>query len=382
MATATTDIHPELPSRSFERILLIKPSSLGDVIHALPVLHGLRQRFPGAAVDWLVASAFAPLLEGHSMITRLVPFDRRRYGRMTTSPRASAEFLRFVADLRRRRYDLVIDLQGLFRSGFLAWCTRASIRIGFVDAREAARLFYTHRIRPPRGDIHAVDKNYLVAGPLGFASVPIRFDLGLDAELGRSAADLLKAHELPTNRPLVAVAPGARWETKRWPADRFAATMKSLRAAQPCDFILIGGQDEAETCARLTSACTPPPVNLAGKTGLKELSALMARADVILCHDSGVAHLAVALNRPLVCLTGPTNPLRTGPYGRLHDVLRLDLPCAPCYFRTRAQCPHHHRCMQELGVEQVVDALRRRIGRAPDGSRSNVSTGEEWSMNR
>ena len=119
---------PDVAQRSFERILLIKPSSLGDVVHALPVLHGLRERYPRARIDWFIASDFAPLLEGHHELNELVVFDRRRFGRLARSPRIAGEFWQFVASLRDRRYDLVIDLQGLFRTGFSAWASGANRR--------------------------------------------------------------------------------------------------------------------------------------------------------------------------------------------------------------------------------------------------------------
>ena len=158
----------ELSGRSFDRMLLVKPSSLGDIVHALPVLHGLRTRYPRARIDWLAAPPFAPLLTGHPDLNDVVLFDRMRYGRMGTSPRAAKEFLDFVHGLRQRQYGLVIDLQGLFRTGFLSMASGAGVRIGFRNAREGAWLFYTHRIRVDDPDAHAVDRNYSVAKLLGF----------------------------------------------------------------------------------------------------------------------------------------------------------------------------------------------------------------------
>lgn len=370
MATAS-DIRPALQARSFDRILLIKPSSLGDIVHGLPVLDGLRTRFPKATIDWLVAAPFAPLLAGHPQISNLIPFERSRYGKIGRSPRASAEFVRFVADLRRRRYELAIDLQGLLRSGFLAWCSRAPVRIGFQDAREGARLFYTHRLRPPIADMHAVDKNYLVAAALGFADHPIRFPLEVDTATRRDVKDRLTAGGVMGELPLVGIAPGARWETKRWPAERFVCAIEALQTAIPCDCVLVGGPDEVALCASIAAKCQHAPLVLAGRTGLKELSALIAMADLVLCHDSAVAHLAAAHERPLLCLTGPTNPARTGPYGRLQDVMRLDLPCSPCYFRRLTQCPHHHQCMNDLAAVDVVAAMVHRL--APDTKRRLAS---------
>jgi lipopolysaccharide heptosyltransferase I len=372
----------DLAARQFERILIIKPSSLGDVIHALPVLRGLRRRFPAASIDWLIGSAFAPLLADHPDLTEIVLFDRRRLGRMGVSPRIASEFVAFLRDLRARRYDLVIDLQGLFRSGFITRATGSPVRIGFRNAREGARLFYTHRIDTPTGDIHAVDKNYLVAGILGFADVPISFDLPIsvaaeaeaDALLGvtsppprggpRGGEDVRsRASSFPSAiagaQSTIVFAPGARWETKRWLPERFAQLIDELAsdgAAETYRCVLVGGREDQELCADISRRCLRAPLNLCGRTSLPGLVAIIARADLVICHDSGASHIAAALNRPLVCITGPTNPRRTGPYGRQHDVLRLDLECSPCYFRRLSQCPHHHRCMQDLDVAKVVAA--------------------------
>ena len=154
-----------LAQRTFDRILLIKPSSLGDVIHALPVLGGLRKRYPTARIDWLIGSPFASLLAGHPLIDALVEFDRKRFGRLWRSPAAALAFVRFIRRLRQSRYDLVVDLQGLFRTGFFAYATGAKTRIGFGDARESAPRFYTHRLMGGSGNVHAVDR-YLQVGDL------------------------------------------------------------------------------------------------------------------------------------------------------------------------------------------------------------------------
>jgi lipopolysaccharide heptosyltransferase I len=381
----------ELSQRRFSRILLVKPSSLGDVIHALPVLNGLRQRYPDARIDWLIGSAFAPLLEGHPAISHLVLFDRRRYGRMIGSPRVAADFMRFLAELRRTRYELVVDLQGLFRSGFLTRMTGAPIRMGFRDAREGARMFYTHYLPESPVDTHAVDRNYTVAHVLGFADLPVEFRLPINAD-ARAAVDRLLDSERKNSQPptraaldlpepqastcatdrriglhsaeppldsernrLVVMAPGARWETKRWPVDRFAEVVNAL-SADGARCVLVGGGDEAQRCSDIASRCRTAPLNLAGQTTLPQLAAVVARADLVLCHDSAVAHLAVAVGRPVVCISGPTNPARTGPY-RGGTVVRLPLDCSPCYLRRLSQCPHRHRCMIELTAEQVTSVV-------------------------
>lgn len=348
-----------LGSRSFDRILLIKPSSLGDVVHALPVLHGLRTRFPQARIEWLIGSAFAPLVEGHPDVDELIHFDRRRFARVGRSPRVTKEFVHYLGGLRARKYDLVIDLQGLFRTGFMGYVTRAPVRIGFGGAREGAWLFYTHRMGPFGPDTHAVDRNYAVAALLGFADVPVRFDLALSSSVVSSAAsDLARAGRVE-GRDLVAVLPGARWDTKRWPADRFAAVIDLIQRESDSQCVLLGSPEEADLCRRIADRCRPEPMNLGGRTTLPGLAATIQLADAVLAHDSAPMHLAVALERPLVCLIGPTNPRRTGPFRRAGDVVRLDLDCAPCYLRKLSHCRFDHRCMQDLPVEAVVEAMER-----------------------
>ena len=351
----------DLTGRTFRRVLILKPSSLGDVVHALPVLHGLRKRFPDATIDWLIAAPFAPLLEGQPDLNETILFDRSRFGRLARSPRVARSFLSFARALRARRYDLAIDLQGLFRTGFLSRVTGAPVRIGFRAAREGAWVFYTHRIDVPDPDMHAVDKNYLVAKMLGFADVPVEFDLKISQQAHDSIQQKLTDAGVDQTARMILVVPGARWETKRWPVERFAETIDRIHSDATAACVLAGGPDEVATCGRIAACCQTRPVNLCGQTTIPQMASLIDRADVVLCHDSAAAHLAVACNSPLVCLSGPTNPHRTGPYGRLEDVQRIEIACSPCYLRRLSQCGHDHRCMQDLTTARVVAAVRERL---------------------
>lgn len=345
-----------LAHRQFHRILLIKPSSLGDLVHALPVLHGLRQRYPEARIDWLAGSSFAPLVEGHPEVSEVIRFDRRRYGQMIRDPRIAVEFTAFCRELHRRNYDLVVDLQGLFRSGLMALATGAPVRIGFAAARELGWVFYTHHLQAGPGNAHAVDRNYATARMLGFADVPVTFDLAVTAAERRRADQILTGAGLPGRARFAAILPGARWETKRWPEDRFAELVDGLAEHQRLISVLLAGPDEAAICVRIEGECRRPVTNLASKTALRELVAVLERAAVVICHDSAPMHLAAALGRPLVCLLGPTNPARTGPYSNSARILQTDLPCVPCYLRRLSQCPHGHACMASLEVESVLHA--------------------------
>ena len=175
------------PTVRSPRILILKPSSLGDIVHALPVLAGLRRKHPEAHIAWLVGTGFAGFLDGHPLIDELILFDRKHYGRMWRSYRALRDFARFVRDLRRSRFDWVIDLQGLFRSGFLALAAGARRRIGFAHAREGGWLFYSERVRPSRTLAHAVGQNLAVARALGLPVDPPEFPLAI-TDLERHSA--------------------------------------------------------------------------------------------------------------------------------------------------------------------------------------------------
>ncbi len=351
----------DLARRSFRRILIIKPSSPGDIIHALPVLHGLRQRYLQAHLAWLVATPFANLIEADPALDEVIPFDRRRFGRMAGSPSVALEFLAFVKELRARRFDLVIDLQGLFRSGFLARGCGAPARIGFADARELAWVFYNHRIKRGASDRHAADRNYDIANILGFADTEMDFSIAVTADDRHHAAGLLKEAGLEGKSRHAVLVPGTRWETKCWPPDRYGQLAALIRRRYGLSSVLVGGPTDVAIGDIAANASDSAAVNLCGRTTLRQLAALIERSSIVVTADSTPMHLAAALDRPLVALFGPTNPQRTGPHGRGLDVMRLDLECSPCYLRRLRQCPHDHRCMDRLTVEEVAAAIEPRL---------------------
>ena len=227
----------------FERVLIIKPSSFGDVIHALPVLNGLRRRHPGSRISWLVSTSCAGLLQGHPQLDEIILFDRKRFGRIARSPAVTREFIRFVRDLRQRRFDLVVDLQGLFRSGFMAWAGGAKVRVGLSDAREFSWLFHTHRVEVPDRDVHAVDRYYRIAGLLGFADEPIRFELPVDAGARRAVDAMLSEVGVQPGEGYALLCPGTRWETKHWPPESFAALAALIRDRHGLAVVLAGAPD-------------------------------------------------------------------------------------------------------------------------------------------
>ncbi len=343
------------------RILLIKPSAIGDVVHALPVLNLLRSHWPKSHIAWLVTPPCAGLLEGHPQLDEVILFDRRRYGRAWRDPGALIELWRFTRALRQRRFDLVIDLQGLLRSGWLCGRTKAPLRVGLCGAREFAWLWHTHRVAVGSPEQHAVERYLGVAEALGCGRSPVRNVFACDDNDRQAVAAMLQG-----TGKFAVLLPGANWRTKRWPVERFAQLIEPLRRQFALECITAGGPGDHALGEKITGS-----LNLCGKTTLRQLVALLERADLVIANDSGPMHIAAALNRPLVTLFGPTNPIRTGPHGRPDSVVRRDIWCSPCYSR---RC-WHQSCLRTLRIDPILAAARRQIDRAAAADDPQLSRG-------
>jgi lipopolysaccharide heptosyltransferase I len=329
----------------FSRTLIIKPSSMGDIVQALPVLTALKEAHPEAHVTWLVARPFAGILEGHPRLDEVLAFDRHRFAHIGRNLPITGEFLEFLRDLRRRGFSLVIDLQGLFRSGLFALASGAQTRVGFRAARELAPLFYTNLVSLPRKEMHAVDRYLAVAQYLGIAMPKATDHLPVPAEARAAARQRLAAAGLAPAEPFVVVCAHARWETKQWPPERFALVLDRVWAEAGARAVLVGGGPAVPIGRTIGAAMAERPIDLTDKTTLKELVAVIAEARAMLTNDSGPMHVAAAVGTPVVAIFGPTNPARTGPYGAGHRVLTGRAPCAPCYRR---------RCLYSAGAAALA----------------------------
>ncbi len=341
---------PPLFACSAERIALLKPSALGDIIHSLPVLTALRQRFPHAHITWVVNRVYEPLLSGHRDLDDTLPLDRRasRSGWRT----AARSWLGFLSELRRRRFDLVIDLQGLFRTGLMAAVSGARRRVGLSTAREGATWSYTDVVAVADFNaLHAVDRCWRIAEAFGVGDVPRQFHIPIPDEARRWADE--RTRSCP--RPWLMIGPGARWPTKRWPPEHFAALARRAGAEFGGTVFLVGGDDETPLAeavqARLNNG---PSHDLTGRTTLPRLAALLERADVMLANDTGPLHLAAALGRPVIAPYTCTKVRLNGPYPAARGAVESTVRCQGSYVKRCGRL----ECMRELTPDRLWLPLR------------------------
>jgi len=353
------------------KILILKPSSLGDVIQALPVLRLLKLHFRDAEIFWWVDSAFAPLLEGDPDLAGVVRFERQRW----KSPRHWPEMLRSIRWLREQNFDLVIDLQCLARSGAFAWLANGKSLIGLDEVREGARGFYDVAVCRASFHTHAVDWYLAVLPQLGvpvhknFVWLPERTEISAEVKLKWPVAGV-QASACPPNDTLkrelrqmrlILLQPGARWQTKRWPAKHFAELVRLTAEYSPdARFAILGDAGDrplGEIISRVLPECC---LNLCGETSLPEMVEWLRLCDLMVTNDTGPMHAAAALGKPLVALFGPTEPRRTGPYGQLENVLRIELPCSPCF---KGHCTYEipNECLNAISPAMVFERVRKQF---------------------
>jgi heptosyltransferase-1 len=326
-----------------EKILIIKPSSLGDVVHSLPFLNSVRACFSKAEIHWVIAKGLEGILQGHPMINKLWIINKDAWKNIANINGTINELKVLLKDLKKEYFDIVIDLQGLLRSGILAAITGAPVRIGFTEAREGSRLFYTHKVKGGR-NIHAVDRYLKIADFLGCDISDTCFPLPL------SSNPFLNSQPSAFSREYAVMVPGARWKTKMWSKENFG----NLSGMLTLDTVIVGSKKDVDIADKIVALSKGRAISLAGKTDLKELIEVIRGAKFVISNDSGPMHIAAALGIPVFAIFGPTDPLRTGPYGEGHIIIKEDIPCSPCFKKT---C-NDSKCMDRLSVEKVYGIIK------------------------
>jgi lipopolysaccharide heptosyltransferase I len=329
------------------RVLLIKPSSLGDVISAVPVLRGLRRSFPEAHLAWLVNENCAAVIDYDEDLDETILFDRNALRRCLVSPADAGKLLRFAGLLRRGNFDWAIDLQGLFRSGIMTWLTKASVRAGFAKPRESlAAKFYTHRIETTAQ--HTIDRNIELARALGVDARGEDFRLVVPPQ-GLEFAEDLARRGLVRGRYVVCVPP-TRWPSKLYPVRHWRAVVKELLQQSPV--ALSGTRDDVKLCEAVAEGLGPNVHNLAGRTNIPQLLGLLAGARGVICSDSAAQFMGPAVGTPVITLMGPTRPERTGPRPPGRGIVS-GVACQGCL---RRKC-RHVSCMEAIWPQQVLAAV-------------------------
>jgi lipopolysaccharide heptosyltransferase I len=331
------------------RIALIKPSALGDIIHSLPVLTAIRRRYPEASITWVVNRSYEPLLHGHPHLSDTLAFDRA--STRSGLPAVLKTYNRFLQLLRQRRFDLVIDLQGLLRSGVMTGATGAPRRVGLHTSREGATWFYTDVIHVPNAQsIHAVDRYWQAAEALGVGDTPKTFHVPVPSAEREWVSRALR--DCP--RPWLAIGPGSRWETKRWPPDHFAELARRAQVDFGVTIILIGSRDERHLSEQVARQLPRFACDFTGQTSLPRLAALLAMSDLMLANDTGPLHLAAALGRPVLAPYTCTRVSLNGPYGELGRAIETNVWCHGSYLKRCARLD----CMRELTPDRLWPLLK------------------------
>lgn len=330
------------------KILIVKLSSIGDVVHTLPALGVLRRAYPDAEIDWIVEEAASTLLKGHPMIDELIVVRRRGWKKDFFGSR------RVARSLKAKRYDMVIDFQGLFKSAIWVYMSKGKRRIGFGGGREMSSLALSDKLPPYDKEMHAVDRYLLLA----------RYAAGVEGEETSEDAPVYIADEdkatvrrllveagVGKDEPFFVVSTHARWITKLWNETNFSDLIGLVSRCYKMRPVIIGSEMEREKAARIAEKSHPDVVDLSGKTNLRELMALLNDAEFLITLDSGPMHMAAAVGTPVVAIFGPTAPWRTGPYGKDHKVVRREeLECAPCFLRVCDDI----KCMEDITPEDVI----------------------------
>ena len=342
-----------------DRFLIVRLGALGDVVHAIPVAAALRRAFPAARIDWLVGAK-------HREILDLVPvIDRRLVINDRGDAAGGTSLLAAIGELRRARYDVTLDLQGLIKSAVLARSSGAPRVIGFSSryARERlARLFYTEAYNPGRGGLydpretrHVVEINLGLLELLGIPVAPPEFPIErLDSAVARWASE-------QTGGRYALLNPGAAWPNKRWPPDRLATVAADLRQRHGLMSVVLWGPGEEPLAAAVVAgaggaALLSPPATIADIVALARGAALMVSG------DTGPTHIAAAMGTPLVGLYGPTRPVRNGPLSPLDVTISRDAICQCHHLR---RCRLDRMCLLDVQAAEVIAAVDRRLSSEP-----------------
>lgn len=336
-----------------KKILIIKPSSLGDIIHAMPCALAIKKSFVNARISWLVKKEFAFILEGMPELEEIITWDYQRWRKGNIFAKISY-LLEMRKQLKAKQFDLVLDLQGLFKSTLLALLTACSRKYVYSDAREGSAVF-SKRIVGENAHDHVVQRYLDVVRYFGVQIVEPEFYLPITPKARDTVAKLLKQQGI---EDFVVLLPATRLATKEWLLERYAQLAERLLTNGDNVLIVGSSADNDKAAYILTHSKSENTIgkilDMTGKTDLKELMALLERSKIVIGGDTGPLHMAVAAGSKVIGLFGQREPFRSGPYGKSNISIWKPPSCAPCRKKVCADL----LCMKAIDVEDVWTAYK------------------------
>jgi heptosyltransferase-1 len=328
----------------------------------------LRRMYPHGHITWVVEGAAADLVRTHPYLDRVLVSHRKEWAgklrRGRDIRRTLSEIRSFVRRLRDRRYDLVIDFHGLLKSSLITLASGGARRLGYDSMQELSGLFVNEKIFENM-EKHAVDRYLDFLRYLGAKIDTPEFLIAVEEDNKARVHTLLRSHGIDPDKSFVAVNPVAFWDTKLWYDEKFARLGDRITEELDVTVILTGGSATG-ALGHIQSEMRHASINLGGQTTLRELAYLYSLSSLLVTTDSGPMHIAAAVGTPVVALFGPTDPVRTGPYGAGHVVLRKEFDCSPCFLK---KCDSM-KCMREITVEEVFDAVTTLLRRETEKNES------------
>jgi len=334
---------PPLDIRSISGVLIVRLSSLGDVLMATPMAQALREALPNAQIGWVVESTCAPLVDGNPYLSRVHSWDKSFLG-----------FIKLVRELRRERYELAIDPQGLLKSAIISLLSGARYRVGFADGREGSTFAMTHMVEK-KPSLHPCDMSLQLLRALGIDASVERHKMliPITDEERRKVNELLNSLRL-SPKHFVVFAPATRWVHKHWLSNRWIELAERIYKSYGMPSVLVGGSGDLSLLNAISSRSRSPMHNFGGLLSLRESAHLIGLAGAMVGVDSFPVHVGYAMGVPTVILYGPTSSLKWRSVAGVR-VIEHELPCRPCH--RRPTCGGDWTCMKTITASEVMDAL-------------------------
>jgi lipopolysaccharide heptosyltransferase I len=327
-----------------KRILFIRPSALGDVCRSVPVIARLKKKWPDASIHWLVQSEFVDAVSAHPAVDQVIPFPRQSLKRWYL-PNGFFKMISFLRHLKSNNYDLVIDGQGLGRSGLFAWATQSAVRIGPASAREFGWLGYTQKVQTTCE--HTVDQMLALCTHIGI-------DRGAEMKLYCNSKDVSWWNEYQESNGIkeyAVIAPTSRWKSKQWPTERFISVAQHL-LEQGLQVVVVGGPNEAPQISPLLEY--DGVINLLPSMTIGRMMAVIEQATFVIANDSAALHMAVGFKRSLLGLYGPTNPKKVGPYNMPEAVIAADVDYDKVHYKDRSL---GNKVISQIETDEVINTI-------------------------